>query len=58
MEWISVDKLPPQTGAYLITDGRMIGKDTGRRPSDATQPSTGGGERSSAPAAMRLTVDR
>jgi hypothetical protein len=26
MEWISVDKLPPQTGAYLITDGRMIGE--------------------------------
>ncbi len=26
MEWISVDKLPPHTGAYLITDGRIIGE--------------------------------
>jgi hypothetical protein len=26
MEWISLDKLPPHTGAYLITDGRMIGE--------------------------------
>jgi hypothetical protein len=26
MKWISVHRLPRHTGAYLITDGRMIGE--------------------------------